>query len=165
MTLPKHESKLQPLTHGALNHCFGCGQANQSGLRLKFFVDEQQTIICRVRLARRFEGPPGHAHGGVIATLLDEAMSKANRQFGVLAMTRQMEVEYLKPVPLGAPLLLTGRHMSGAGRIHNCEAQLATADGLVLATAKGLFIAVDRAMLDGRQMNNPLSPRVAKSEC
>ena len=94
--------KLEPLSHGALNRCFGCGQTNPTGLRLKFFVDEEHTIVCRVRLARRFEGPPGHAHGGIIATLLDEAMSKANRQFGVLAMTRQMGVEYLKPVPLGA---------------------------------------------------------------
>lgn len=139
--------KLQPLAHGALNRCFGCGQANRTGLRLKFFVDEQQTIVCRVRLARRFEGPPGHAHGGVIATLLDEAMSKANRQFGVLAMTRQIEVEYLKPVPLGAGLMLTGRHAESSGRKHRCEAELANADGVALARAKGLFIEVKPEML------------------
>lgn len=139
--------KLQPLTHGALNRCFGCGQANRTGLRLKFFVDEQQTIVCRVRLARRFEGPPGHVHGGVIATLLDEAMSKANRQFGVLAMTRQMEVEYLRPVPLGAPLLLTGRHAGSSGRKHRCEAELANVSGVVLARANGLFIEVKPEML------------------
>jgi len=135
--------KLQPLAHGALNRCFGCGQANRTGLRLKFFVDEEQTIFCPLRLARRFEGPPGYAHGGVIATLLDEAMSKANRQFGVLAMTRQMEVEYLKPVPLGVGLLLTGRHVEASGRKHRCEAEIANENGVVLARAKGLFIEVD----------------------
>jgi uncharacterized protein (TIGR00369 family) len=135
--------KLQPLAHGALNHCFGCGQANQTGLHLKFFVDEERTIVCPVRLARRFEGPPGYAHGGVIATLLDEAMSKANRQFDVLAMTRQMEVEYLKPVPLGAPLVLTGRHVEASGRAHRCEAQLANEAGVALARAKAIFIEVD----------------------
>ncbi|MFZ0661643.1 MAG: PaaI family thioesterase [Acidobacteriaceae bacterium] len=137
----------KPLSHGALNHCFGCGQSNRNGLRLKFFVDEEHTILCRVRLARRFEGPPGHAHGGIIATLLDEAMSKANRQFGVLAMTRQMEVEYLRPVPLGVPLLLTGRRVEESGRVHRCEARIANESGVVLARAKGLFIAVDPAML------------------
>jgi uncharacterized protein (TIGR00369 family) len=139
--------KLEPLSHGALNRCFGCGQTNRTGLRLKFFVDEEHTIVCRLRLARRFEGPPGHAHGGIIATLLDEAMSKANRQFGVLAMTRQMEVEYLKPVPLGTRLLLTGRHTRSSDRKHRCEAQIENEDGVVLARAKGLFIAVDRQML------------------
>jgi uncharacterized protein (TIGR00369 family) len=140
--------KLEPLSHGALNRCFGCGQTNRAGLRLKFFVDEEHTIVCRVRLARRFEGPPGHAHGGILATLLDEAMSKANRQFGVLAMTRQMEVEYLKPVPLGTRLLLTGRHTRSSARKHHCEAQIENEAGVVLARAKGLFIAIDAGMLD-----------------
>ena len=146
-------SNLKPLAHGALNHCFGCGQASRSGLRLKFFVDEERTIVCRLRLARRFEGPPGHAHGGVIATLLDEAMSKANRQFGVLAMTRQMEVEYLKPVPLGAPLLLTGRHVDSSGRKHQCEAQIVNESGTLLARAKAVFLEVNPEML--RAVSSP----------
>lgn len=141
-------AKLEPLSHGALNRCFGCGQMNRSGLRLKFFVDEDQTIVCRVRLARRFEGPPGHAHGGVIATLLDEAMSKANRQFGVLAMTRQMEIEYLKPVPLGASLMLKGRHTGSSEKKHYCKAELVNGDGNVLARAMGLFIEVDPGMIE-----------------
>ena len=144
---PAATHKLEPLSHGALNRCFGCGQQNPSGLRLKFFVDEQRTIVCRVRLAKRFEGPPGHAHGGIIATLLDEAMSKANRQFGVLAMTRQMEVEYLKPVPLGVRLLLAGRHSGSLGRKHRCEAEIQNEDGAVLARAKGLFVEVKPEML------------------
>jgi len=134
---------LVPLQHGALNNCFGCGPANRQGLRLKFFVDEAQQIVCTVRVPRRFEGPPGHVHGGVIATLLDEAMSKANRQFGVVAMTRQMEVEYLKPVPLQAPLHLTAQHVQGSGRKHHCEGQISDSSGMVLARAKALFIAVD----------------------
>ena len=139
------EPHLTPLAHGALNHCFGCGEKNRTGLRLRFFVDDTGTIVCHTRLAARFAGPPGHAHGGIIATLLDEAMSKANRARGVVAMTRQMEVDYLRPVPLAAKLTLTARHTSTAGRRHHCEAQLADAAGLVLATAKAVFVAVDPA--------------------
>jgi len=52
-------SKLTPLSHGAQNHCFGCGQANRTGMRLKFFVDEQQRVVCHFKVPRRFEGPPG----------------------------------------------------------------------------------------------------------
>lgn len=139
--------KLERLSHGALNRCFGCGERNKTGLRLRFYADAEHVILCRVRLAKRFEGPPGHAHGGVIATLLDEAMSKANRQFGVLAMTRQMEVEYLKPVPLGTRLLLTGRRAGVEGRKHRCEAELTNEAGEVLARGKALFIEVDRKLL------------------
>ena len=134
---------LPPLAHGALNHCFGCGEKNRTGLRLRFFVDDAGVIVCRTRLAGRFAGPPGHAHGGVIATLLDEAMSKANRARGVVAMTRQMEVEYLRPVPLAIPITLTARHTSASGRRHHCEAQLADDAGHVLARAEAVFVEVD----------------------
>lgn len=134
---------LTPLAHGALNHCFGCGLENPSGLRLKFFTASDGSIVCHPRLARRFAGPPGHAHGGIIATLLDEAMSKANRARGVVAMTRQMNVEYLRPVPLAARLTLTARHLSAHGRRHHCEAALTDESGQVLATAAAVFVAVD----------------------
>lgn len=144
---PAENPHLTPLAHGALHHCFGCGQQNRTGLRLRFFVDDSGTIVCHTRLARRFAGPPGHAHGGIIATLLDEAMSKANRARSVVAMTRQMEVEYLRPVPLGVPLTLTARHNSASGRRHHCEAQLADASGQVLATARAVFVAVDPARI------------------
>ena len=90
---PAKESRLTPLAHGALHHCFGCGEQNRTGLRLRFLVDDSGAIVCHMRLAERFAGPPGHAHGGIIATLLDEAMSKANRARGVVAVTRQMEVD------------------------------------------------------------------------
>jgi uncharacterized protein (TIGR00369 family) len=132
--------KLTPLAHGALNHCFGCGLENRSGLRLKFFTDDEQNIVCHFRLASRFAGPPGHAHGGIIATLLDEAMSKSNRVRGILAMTRQLDVQYLKPVPLGAR----------RGRINHCEAQIADASGNTLAAAKAVFITVSHDVLQKR---------------
>lgn len=138
---------VRPLSHGARNRCFGCGQHNKTGLRLKFFVDQEQNVQCRVKLPHRFEGPRNHAHGGVIATLLDEAMSKANRVFDILAMTRHMEIEYLKPVPLGAPLTLAGRHIRAEGRKHYCEAALSNENGAVLASASALFIAVDPELL------------------
>jgi uncharacterized protein (TIGR00369 family) len=135
------------LAHGALNHCFGCGLDNPTGLRLRFYVNGDQNIVCRVRLAGRFAGPPGHAHGGIIATLLDEAMSKVNRARGVVAMTRALDVQYLKPVPLGEPLVLTARHVSAAGRRHHVAAVLSDAAGQPLATGTGVFVTVPPELL------------------
>ena len=137
------EETLHPLSHGAMHHCFGCGLENRTGLRLRFYVDGTGQVVSPVRVAKRFQGPPGHAHGGIIATLLDEAMSKANRARGVVAMTRHLDVEYLRPVPVGTPLRLTARHVGGEGRKHRCEAELADGKGTILSRAKGLFIAID----------------------
>ena len=96
------------------------------------------------------EGPPGHIHGGIVATLLDEAMSKLNRPLNVLAMTRHMEVDYLRPVPLYQPLVLTrhlSRHLTREGRKLFHQAEIQRPDGTVLARAKGLFIVIDENIL------------------
>jgi uncharacterized protein (TIGR00369 family) len=138
---------LTPIAQGTQNGCFGCGDANQAGLGLKFYADQDGLVLCRFTLEKRFEGPPGYAHGGIIATLLDEAMSKANRRRGVYAMTRHMEVEFLRPVPLGVELLLEGRSATEERRKHRCTAELKEPGGRVLATGRGLFIEVKRERL------------------
>ena len=141
MNSSPEETELAPLFHGAQNHCFGCGQANAVGLRLEF---ERSTegVLCDAVISDNYEGPPGYLHGGIIATLLDEAMSKANRAQGVTAMTRQMQVEYLRPVPSGAAIEIEGRVIRSEGRKHWTEAQIRSAEGKILAQATGLFIAI-----------------------
>jgi uncharacterized protein (TIGR00369 family) len=144
-------SKELPLAHGTLNGCFGCGDDNHAGLHLKFFVDEAQRVLCRFRLAAQFQGPPGHAHGGIIATLLDEAMSKANRHRNIVAMTRHISVDYLRPVPLEVDLLLEGWSESdtgsASGRKHQCSAEIRDASGTVLASGIGIFVEVPPELL------------------
>lgn len=133
------------------NRCFGCGDANQCGLQLHFYIDGESRVLCRFTLDDRFQGPPQHAHGGVIATVLDEAMSKANRRRGIVAMTRHMSVDYRKPVPLAAELVVEGWSESDASsdssRKHRCSAELRDASGTVLAQATGLFIEVPPEVL------------------
>jgi uncharacterized protein (TIGR00369 family) len=131
------------------NHCFGCGPANPQGLHLVFDTrtaeDGTLTATATVELTRLYEGPPGHIHGGILATLFDEAMSKLNRPLQAAAMTRHLEVEYLRPAPLETPLQLTSRHLRREGRKLFHTAELTGPDGRLLAAAKGLFIVVDRA--------------------
>ena len=68
---------LTPLAHSAQNSCFGCGQANPVGLRLEFLLADDGSVVCFAAIPNTFEGPPRYLHGGIVATLLDEAMSKA----------------------------------------------------------------------------------------
>jgi acyl-coenzyme A thioesterase PaaI-like protein len=141
------------------NHCFGCGPANPQGLHLTFTTDtadpEHITATTQIQLDRMHEGPPGHIHGGIVAALLDEAMSKLNRPLNVLAMTRHMEVDYLRPAPLYQPLVLTARHLSRDGRKLFHQAELQRPDGTVLARSKGLFIALDEKILTAAGFTAP----------
>lgn len=138
---PSHEN-LTPLAHSAQNRCFGCGPANPGGLHLEFFLAEDQSVVSLPAIAADYEGPPGYVHGGVIATLLDETMSKAVRAGGHIAMTRHLEVDYQRPVPSGAPIRLEGRLVRSEGRKLWVVARVLDAKGSVLAEGKGLFIEV-----------------------
>ncbi len=144
MTLSPKE-RLAPFAHSAANRCFGCGPANQTGLRLDFLLADDGEVVSFPTIASVFEGHPGYLHGGVIATLLDEAMSKAVRAGGRSSMTRRMEVEYLRPVPSETPLRLEGRVVRSEPRKHWAEARILNESGRVLAEAKGLFIEVSPA--------------------
>jgi uncharacterized protein (TIGR00369 family) len=140
--MTKALENLTPMAHSAQNRCFGCGQANPAGLRLEFLLTEDSSVVCLATIPEPFEGPTGYLHGGIIATLLDETMSKAIRAQGFTAMTRQMEIEYLRPVPSGSPIRMEGRVVRSEGRKHWAEAKILNAEGTVLAESKGLFIEV-----------------------
>jgi uncharacterized protein (TIGR00369 family) len=145
------EDNLKPMVHSASNRCFGCGPANPAGLHLEFLLADDGSVVALLTVPDTFEGHPGYLHGGVIATLLDEAMSKSARARGLQTMTRHLEVDYLRPVPSGAPLRIEGRLMRSEGRKHWIEADIRDGNGIVLAHGKGLFMEV-------RRNGKPLQP-------
>jgi uncharacterized protein (TIGR00369 family) len=133
------------------NYCFACGQNNPDGMRLKFTLDdERQTFVCRFKLGKRYTGPPGHCHGGIIATILDDAMGKVNKLHHVIALTKEMTVEYLKPVPLHKALHVEGREVSVHGRQHINAAEILNENNEVLARSRGTFIAIDPEKMFGK---------------
>jgi uncharacterized protein (TIGR00369 family) len=133
------------------NYCFVCGMNNPDGMRLKFTLDEERNaFVCRFRLGKRYTGPPGHTHGGIIASILDDAMGKVNKLQNVIALTKEMTVEYLKPVPLHQPLRVEGRGVSIEGRRHTNQAEILNDKNEVLARSRGLFIAIDPEKMFGK---------------
>jgi len=125
------------------NRCFACGEANLHGLRLKFQYDsKKRSATARLRLAARYQGATGFAHGGIIATLLDEAMAKANGMTGIRAVTVKMNVSYRKMVPLQRSLQLTGWRTLRKGRKLYLKSDLRDANKTLLAEATGLFLEV-----------------------
>ena len=131
---------LAPFAHSAHNRCFGCGPANSSGLHLEFLLASDGSVVCLPVISDAFCGHPGYLHGGIIATLLDEAMSKAVRAKGNPSVTRKMEVEYLRPVPSSQPIRIEGRVVRSERRKHWAEASILDSDSRTLAHGKGLFI-------------------------
>ena len=147
-----------------VNNCFGCGPGNPVGLRLKFVIETSAsggvTATAPVELTRFYEGPAGYIHGGVIATLMDEAMSKLNKPLKVSAMTRRLEIEYLRPSPVDMLLTLVGRHVRREGRKLFHFAELLNPEGEMLARATGLFIVIERPEHGVSAESVPSTPRL-----
>ena len=121
-------------------HCFGCGPGHPTGLRVRCFKTDEG-VLAPILVPRQYEGPHGVAHGGIVATFLDEVLAGAAvRTTGRVAVTGELTVRYVKPVPLETPLVGSGRVTARHDRYVDVEAaleELTTA--LVLARARGRF--------------------------
>ena len=100
----------RPLAWGdPSNRCYGCGPHNPQGLRLSFFETDEGVEIDYTA-PDHVEGAPGIVHGGVQATLLDEAFCMTvHAKHGRHVVTGELTVRYRRPVPTGTPLLVRGR--------------------------------------------------------
>ncbi len=134
------------LTPNPANHCFGCGGANEDGMKLAFVQDnEKRRIIGRFVLGERYQGGGGMGHGGIIATLLDEAMGKVCRFREVRAVTAELSVEYLKPVRVQDEIVVEGWETEQKGRNLFHVGEIRNAAGDVLARGKGRFVIIGEA--------------------
>jgi len=141
--------KAQPKAVGGEHYCFGCSLRNRYGLRLRFALDRAAGRARSVfRLPRRFEGPPDAAHGGVVAALLDEAMTKVNAARGVKALTAGLAVRYHRMVPLGRPVTVEAWHRRSRGREEHVAARIVDGEGRLLARGSARFVRVSGAWLD-----------------
>ncbi len=137
--------------HGS---CYICGSQNPSGLGIRFRLRDG-VVSARFTLDERQQGPPGHAHGGCVTAVLDEAMGAAVWYAGHPVVAGRLEVEFRKPVPLGVSLLAEARMVSRSGRKCQAEATLALPDGAIATRAKGLFIEAPH-IFEGK----PYAPRL-----
>jgi len=121
--------------------CFACGPDNPLGLRLKFEYGKD-SATCRVAIDPQFCGWTGVLHGGIVATLLDEAMAHAAIAAGARAVTAKLEIRFRKPAPTGAPLLLEGNVERRRANVLDGKAVLSDGAGNVYAEGHSRFIAV-----------------------
>lgn len=121
--------------------CFGCGELNPIGLRLAFYR-RGESIEAKFTARPEHEGYIGLVHGGILATVLDEAMSwaviAATKR---LMVTARMELAYRHPVCVGQPLVVRGWVEEDRGRLVRARAELRDAvDGRLLVEAQGTFL-------------------------
>lgn len=118
--------------------CFGCSSSNPAGLQLRF-RRRGATVVSDCMIAERFHGARGVAHGGIIATLLDEVSCAAafvDRK--TFVVTGELSVRYRRPCPVEVPITLSAHVVSEHARYLVVKAELRRGDEL-LADSTGKF--------------------------
>ena len=121
--------------------CFACGEDNPRGLGMRFEMQSDRAV-AQFTVPDYLQGFPGRAHGGVVATMLDEAMGWAVYGSGNWAMTAKLSMRFRAKVPLGEPLTVSGWVTRDRGRFLELRSEVRSQEGILLAEADGLFARV-----------------------
>ena len=122
-------------------NCFVCGKNNPNGLRLSFEIDkEKQTLQTTFVASPTYQGWDGIVHGGILSTLLDEAMANLVYELGYQAVTASMQIKFKKPAPILEPLRVYGEVTEVSRRLIKAKAHISRDDGTILAVGTSTFI-------------------------
>lgn len=122
-------------------NCFVCGEKNSGGLRLKFDIDRQSKVLKSTFVGSAvYQGYDGILHGGIISTLLDEAMAKLSYELGYRTVTASLEVRFKNPAPILQPLQVIGEITEVSQRLVKARARVVDQGGTVLATGTSTLV-------------------------
>jgi acyl-coenzyme A thioesterase PaaI-like protein len=123
--------------------CFGCGDNNPIGLRLRFTPDEDG-VKALFTPGAKHQGFHDVVHGGIISTVLDEAMAWATAYAGLWAVTGELRIRFRQPLRIGEPTIVTARVIGVRRRLVTTAAELVLDhDRSPIATASATFLKVD----------------------
>ncbi|MEU0004625.1 PaaI family thioesterase [Streptomyces sp. NPDC006314] len=125
-------------------HCFGCGPGQPHGLHLASRAGEGVSLTAEFTVQPAHQGAPGLAHGGVLATALDETLGSLNWLLRTIAVTGRLETDFVRPVPVGTTLYLEAEVTAVAGRkiYSTATGRIGGPDGPVAVRADALFVEV-----------------------
>jgi acyl-coenzyme A thioesterase PaaI-like protein len=123
------------------HNCFACGTLNTGGLHLDLHVDGER-CWTDLEIPERFQGWDEIAHGGIVATILDEVMAWSLVDADNWGLTARLTVAFKRPVPLGRPMHVEGWITESRRRVITTAGRMvAGGSGEVLATAEALYVA------------------------
>jgi len=126
--------------------CFGCGSDNHIGLKLSFKWDGK-TARAEFTPPQLYQGWPDIVHGGILMSILDEAMAYAARFEGMACITAKIQVRLKRPAVIGEPLIITASVTKKNRRLVETKADISLADGALVAegTATQFVVNIDPA--------------------
>jgi acyl-coenzyme A thioesterase PaaI-like protein len=129
-------------------NCFACGSNNGKGLGLKFYKHEDGAVFGNFFADPKYEGYSGIIHGGIIATLLDSAMTHCLLMKDIPALTGRLSIKYFTPIRIGTVVKLEARIVDQLHEIFILQGK-ALVDGKRVASAEAKYRSMKRKVDQG----------------
>ena len=129
-------------------NCFACGSNNGMGLGLKFYKHEDGTVFGNFFADSKYEGYSGIIHGGIVATLLDSAMTHCLLMKDIPALTGRLSIKYSTPIRTGTVVKLEARIVDQFHEMFILQGK-AWVDGKRVASAEAKYRSMKRRVDQG----------------
>ncbi len=124
-------------------HCFVCGDKNPTGLKIVWDIKGKETYADYTP-DKGVQGWKNVVHGGILSTLLDEAMTRLVWKLHGPAVTAEVTIRYLAPALVGEKLKLMGRIVDDTKRLVTAQAEVSKADGTPVARAESRILVLKK---------------------
>ena len=125
--------------------CLVCGLKNPFGLHTSFFELDNNELLAVFKPKEEHQSYPGRLHGGIISTILDEAIGRAimiHSEGDIWGVTVDLQIRFKKPVPLDEELRILARITKDSSRFFEGTGELLLQDGTVAAKGHGKYLKI-----------------------
>lgn len=137
--------------------CIVCSQENPQGMRVQYMLSDNGRVSCDFDCNLTFQGYPDRVHGGIIASLIDGAMTHCLFFHGITAVTAELNVRYCLPVRTDLKATVRGWIEKNTSRLHLVKADIVQGDE-VKVTATGKFMSLSDPVKRGKPLTPPVRP-------
>lgn len=136
--------------------CIVCGTQNPLSLGARFYECESGILVGVCIPNDHHQSFPNRLHGGMITAFLDESIGRAIQIHNPddWAVTGEIAVKFRKPVPLNTQIYSVSKITRDSSRLFVAEGFIESADGEILATAKGTFVKATVEKIAGDTLND-----------
>jgi uncharacterized protein (TIGR00369 family) len=130
--------------------CFVCGESNPAGVHVRFYEQDDGSVLARFTPGQQHQSYPGRVHGGVITAVMDECIGRAIMiKYGeaIWGVTAELNIRFRKPAPLDVELTVVGRITKETSRLFEGTGELCLPDGAVAAEATGKYVKLDIGLI------------------
>jgi uncharacterized protein (TIGR00369 family) len=121
------------------HHCFVCGDQNPNGIHLTFTLQEGK-VSSEFVLQKLYQGYKDIVHGGIISTILDEAMVKAALLQGIPAVTVEIGIRFKNPLMVGEKAIVEATITKKNKKIIETSAEIRKTGGTLIAAGWGKLL-------------------------